>query len=102
MSPLTTEPGEWLPLWQQTWALLGASPPATELNAVLAAWNEPQRHYHDLRHLRECLGRWSAWQHLAEHPGEVALAVWYHDAVYQPQASANERQSAEWAERAMA
>ncbi len=102
MSTSTIEPGAWLPLWQQTWALLGAAPLATELGAVLAAWNEPQRRYHDLRHLRECLDRWSAWQHLAEHPGEVALAVWYHDAVYLPQSGDNERRSAEWAVRAMA
>lgn len=101
MSTLTTEPGDWLPLWQQTWALLGAEPAATELGAVLAAWREPQRRYHDLRHLRDCLNRWSAWQHLADHPGEVALAIWYHDAVYQPQSSGNERQSADWAVRAM-
>ncbi|WP_374568587.1 N-methyl-D-aspartate receptor NMDAR2C subunit [Ideonella sp.] len=101
MSTLKTEPADLLPLWQQTWALLGAEPAATELGAVLAAWSEPQRHYHDLRHLRECLGRWSAWQHLAERPGEVALALWYHDAVYLPQAGDNERQSADWAVRAL-
>ncbi|WP_414654506.1 N-methyl-D-aspartate receptor NMDAR2C subunit [Ideonella sp.] len=92
----------WLPPWQQTWALLDAEPAASELGAVLAAWSEPQRHYHDLRHLRDCLNRWSAWQHQAKHPGEVALAVWYHDAVYLPQATDNERQSADWAVRAMA
>ena len=72
-----------------------------ELTTVLAAWSEPQRHYHDLRHLRECLGRWVAWQHLAEHPGEVALALWYHDVVYQPRLGDNELQSAAWAVRAM-
>jgi len=96
-----THLADWLPLWRQTWTLLGTEASVAELSAVLAAWSEPQRHYHDLRHLRECLGRWTAWQHLAERPGEVALAVWYHDVVYQPRSADNELQSAVWAVRAM-
>lgn len=96
-----TDMADWLPLWHQTWTLLGADASVPELTAVLAAWREPQRHYHDLRHLHECLGRWVAWQQLAEHPGEVALALWYHDAVYQPRSADNELQSAVWAVRAM-
>lgn len=87
--------------WQRTWRLLGRPAPADELAAVLQAWSEPQRHYHDLRHLRECLTHWQAWQAQAEHPGEVGLAVWYHDAVYDLQAKDNERRSAEWAVRAL-
>jgi len=93
---------DWQPLWRQTWTLLGTDASVPELSAVLAAWSEPQRHYHDLRHLRECLRRWTAWQHLAEHPGEVALALWYHDVVYQPRSGDNELHSATWAVRAMA
>lgn len=85
--------------WNDTWQLLGAQAPGGELEALLAAWGEPQRHYHDHRHLRECLAHWAAWRGLAEHPGEVGLAVWYHDAVYDPQAKGNEQRSAEWAER---
>lgn len=85
--------------WHGTWQLLGAEAPAGELEALLAAWGEPQRHYHDRRHLRECLAHWAAWRGLAEHPGEVGLAVWYHDAVYDPQAKGNELRSAEWAAR---
>lgn len=87
--------------WLATWQLLGAQPPAGELGALLAAWSEPQRHYHDLRHLAECLARWAALRGQAEHPGEVALAIWYHDAVYDPQAQDNERRSADWALRVL-
>lgn len=85
--------------WSDTWQLLGAKAPGGELEAVLAAWSEPKRHYHDRRHLRECLVHWAAWRGLAEHPGEVGLAVWYHDAVYDPQAKDNEQRSADWAAR---
>lgn len=97
-----TELGTWLALWRASWQGLGVEARVPELTAVLAAWAEPQRHYHDLHHLRACLERWNEWQHEADHPAEVALALWYHDAVYQPQASDNEQRSADWAARAMA
>jgi predicted metal-dependent HD superfamily phosphohydrolase len=71
------------------------------LTEVLAAWGEPHRHYHDLRHLGECLARWSRWSSQAEQPGEVALALWFHDAVYEPRANDNEIRSAAWGARVM-
>jgi predicted metal-dependent HD superfamily phosphohydrolase len=91
----------WQALWKETWRGFGVVAPQAELPSLLTAWSEPGRHYHDLRHLRECLVRWQAWRAFAEQPGEVALALWYHDAVYQPQSGDNEWRSAEWAARAM-
>ena len=88
-------------LWQATWRLLGRPAPVKARDQLMKAWSEPQRHYHDLRHLQECLGRWSAWQTLAERPGEVALALWFHDAVYEPLAKDNELLSAAWAVQVM-
>lgn len=93
--------GSWLQTWRHSWQLLGVEGTVPELTAVLAAWGEPQRHYHDPRHLQECLDRWAQWQDQAERPGEVALALWYHDAVYGPQDKDNELRSAAWAARAM-
>jgi predicted metal-dependent HD superfamily phosphohydrolase len=91
----------WRTLWRESWLALGVEAPDAELQALLAAWSEPQRHYHDQRHLRECLVRWQSWKDRALQPGEVALALWYHDAIYQPQAGDNELRSADWAARAM-
>ena len=93
--------GQWIQAWRHSWQLLGAEGAVPELTAVLAAWGEPHRHYHDQRHLQECLARWTAWQDQAERPGEVALALWYHDAVYVPKDHDNELRSAAWAVRAM-
>ena len=101
LSTAPEELGAWLQVWRQSWQLLGVEASVPELTAVLSAWSEPHRHYHDQRHLRECLDRWADWGHLADRPGEVALALWYHDAVYAPKDSDNELRSAVWAVRAM-
>lgn len=61
---------------------------------LLAAYSEPHRHYHTLAHIDTCLA-WltRAWSQ-ADRPHEVALAIWYHDAVYDPLSIHNEAQSA--------
>ena len=66
-------------------------------DALLAAYAEPDRHYHDRRHLAEVLER------LAELGCEddvVVLAAWFHDAVHDGAAGEEER-SAAWAERVL-
>ncbi len=78
------------------WArLVGDSPTSrTEWAAVIAAWSEPHRRYHDLAHLAAVLGlvgELSAW---AADPDAVRLAAWYHDVVYDPRRDDNEEASA--------
>ena len=70
----------------------------------MSAWSEPQRHYHDQRHLRECLALWTRWREHSPRAGEVAIALWFHDAIYDPQApvsGSNELNSAAWAARSL-
>ena len=67
----------------------------------MTAWSEPQRHYRDQRHLRECLALWTRWREHSPRAGEVAIALWFHDAIYDPQASSNELNSAAWAARSL-
>ncbi|HET8746191.1 MAG TPA: N-methyl-D-aspartate receptor NMDAR2C subunit, partial [Ramlibacter sp.] len=59
------------------------------------------RHYHTLQHLRACLAHLDAAATLAQHPVEVELALWFHDAVYDPRCADNEERSAEWAWRSI-
>ncbi len=82
------------------WPLPGTD---TVRDALLAAWDEPERGYHDLRHLAEVLDRLeelsTGGQDFPRLP--VALAAWFHDGVYDGAAEAEER-SARWAEDALA
>jgi predicted metal-dependent HD superfamily phosphohydrolase len=71
-------------------------------DALLSAWGEPQRSYHDLDHLEETLDRLDelAAAGVAFPRLPVELAAWFHDAVYDGSPDAEER-SARWAERAL-
>jgi len=84
--------------WKHSWQALGAKGGAEDAyQALLAAYQQPHRHYHTLQHLTECLRLWQQCQSLAEQPAEVAMALWFHDAVYQIPGAGNEAKSADWA-----
>lgn len=87
--------------WHAAWSQLGNPPPEGEFERLVAAYGEPGRHHHDRRHLDECFGHMAKVRSRLAHPAEVALALWYHDAVYDPRRSDNEERSAAWAERAI-
>ena len=90
------------PAWRRAWSELGfAAPSAPVLAELLARWGEPHRRYHTLQHLDECLAQCASNRALAEHPGEVAIAVWFHDAVYDTSRHDNEAESAAWAVRVL-
>jgi predicted metal-dependent HD superfamily phosphohydrolase len=89
--------------WRRLWGELGAREINGGLfNQLVAAYSEQHRHYHTLQHLRECLANFDAAGSLARHPAEVELALWFHDAVYEPQRDDNEERSADWAQRSVA
>lgn len=87
--------------WDAAWSALGRGAPVGLRQELEAAWSEPHRHYHDNRHLGECLALWTRWRDQCDRPGEVAIALWFHDAVYDPKASGNEVNSAAWAARSL-
>jgi predicted metal-dependent HD superfamily phosphohydrolase len=67
----------------------------TEWAAVVGAWSEPHRRYHDLAHLAAVLGLVGELSAAATDPDAVRLAAWYHDVQYYPERSDNEAVSAE-------
>lgn len=87
-----------LAAWVRLWNELGAAGADEGLHRrLLACWSEEHRRYHTLQHLRECLAHFDEARHEARRPGEVALALWFHDAFYDPRRHDNEARSAEWA-----
>lgn len=88
--------------WTAAWQALGVAAPDDALRLELQRrYGEPQRHYHTMQHLGECLAWFDREQALAERPGEVALALWFHDAIYDVHAHDNEARSADWARQAL-
>jgi len=88
--------------WRRAWRYLGAgSADAALLQRLLEAWREPQRRYHTLQHLAECIAAFAPARDLAHEPGEVELALWFHDAVYDVRRHDNEARSADWARDAL-
>lgn len=65
--------------------------------ALLARYEEPQRKYHTLQHLTECLAAFETVQYLPVRAAEVEVALWFHDAIYEVKRSDNEEKSADWA-----
>jgi predicted metal-dependent HD superfamily phosphohydrolase len=67
---------------------------------LLAAYADPGRGYHDTLHLTEVLDRLDELAAAGEEfdRERVALAAWFHDAVYDGEPGAEER-SARWAEQ---
>jgi predicted metal-dependent HD superfamily phosphohydrolase len=86
--------------WQNTWQTLGVQPHEGSVQLyqeIVGKYQEPHRHYHTLQHLDECLQFFAELRHLATNPGEIDLALWFHDAIYDPSRHDNEQLSAEWA-----
>jgi predicted metal-dependent HD superfamily phosphohydrolase len=69
---------------------------------LIAAYTESHRHYHNLRHLEECLTEFDAVRGLAKHPALVEVALWFHDAVYDPRSATNEEDSLQLAAECLA
>lgn len=87
-----------LQAWRAMWHELGAQAVDEQMHRrLIGCWSEAHRHYHTLRHLRDCLETFEAVRSSALRPAEVELALWFHDACYDPRATDNEQRSADWA-----
>ena len=84
--------------WQTVWQKLAALRiPEDALDELIRLYSSPDRYYHNLTHIQDCLSLLDQTRPLAAHPEEVELAIWFHDAVYDPKRSDNEQKSAQWA-----
>jgi len=78
------------------------SEPQKIFNKLIIAYSEKQRAYHTVQHLYECLLLLESIRADLNDADAVALALWFHDAVYDPQAKDNELKSAEMFEQYLA
>jgi len=78
---------------------VGAIPHGDLFAELAAAYAQPSRHYHTRRHIGACLRELQRWQGLAHRPNEIAVALWFHDAIYDTHRTDNEARSADWARR---
>jgi predicted metal-dependent HD superfamily phosphohydrolase len=78
-------------------AAFGIRNESSTFAALFAAYSQNHRYYHTAQHIDHCLRELDAVLDLAAEPAEVELALWFHDAVYEPMSSNNEERSADWA-----
>jgi predicted metal-dependent HD superfamily phosphohydrolase len=83
--------------WHNLMQSFGFAQNETTYTALVNAYREPQRAYHTEAHLDDCLTKFALVRSDATHAHEIELALWFHDAVYQPYQSGNEEKSAAWA-----
>ncbi len=70
---------------------------------LIAAYAAPNRHYHSLPHIEDCLDRLARANDLSATEREILTeAIWWHDVVYDPTRSDNEELSARLAEQHVA
>ena len=85
-------------VWQK---LCNAKPPIDLFRKLIKTYSEEHRAYHTAEHIVYCLDELDHVLDLAKNPAEVEMALWFHDAVYDPHASDNEEKSAAWARQVL-
>lgn len=76
------------------WKAIGGTP-TKAFDALRTRYAQRHRAYHDAEHVEDCLRWLDATADLAANLHELAVAIYFHDAVYQPGATDNEARSAE-------
>jgi predicted metal-dependent HD superfamily phosphohydrolase len=85
--------------WTRACMDVGVASAESDYRRVRRSWSGMSRHYHTLTHLDACLRELDGARDLATRPGEVELALWFHDAIYRSWRRDNEAQSAALAAR---
>jgi predicted metal-dependent HD superfamily phosphohydrolase len=89
--------------WRSAWSDLDLPlPHSSVLDDLLARYSEASRAYHTTQHLEECLEQFALASHLSSRSGEVQVALWFHDAIYDTRSPQNEERSAAWATEVLA
>jgi len=68
---------------------------------LIRRYNENHRAYHNFKHITDCLKKLDIIGNRLEQPFSLELALWFHDAIYDPKSNKNEEDSAELAAKAL-
>ncbi|WP_063890921.1 hypothetical protein [Thalassomonas viridans] len=88
--------------WTELMASIGFAANMETYQALLASYSEKHRHYHNVSHIQAVLGHLQQSRHLAADYHAIAIALWFHDAVYKVFSATNELDSADWAVKFLA
>lgn len=83
--------------WQTACDGLGIISDQQLFQELIKRYSEPHRYYHTCQHLDECLVKFHEIKYLADFPAIIEMALWFHDAEYDPLRYDNEQRSADWA-----
>jgi len=83
--------------WQSLVQDFGFKENKETFSELMAAHNGKDRHYHSAEHIAACLRHLKNVRDQVTDWKMLALAFWFHDAIYKPFSSSNERDSADWA-----
>lgn len=84
--------------WERTRRLGEGKLPAEAIDLLVRHYGEEHRAYHTLQHLGECFALLDRRSRELEDPLLLEVALWFHDAIYDPLAPDNEAKSADLAE----
>ena len=83
--------------WNGLCQKLGIAADGETYDELVTAHAQKHRAYHTLDHIAACLRHLDSVNDKVESAEEIEMALWFHDAVYEPFSDSNEEDSAEWA-----
>jgi predicted metal-dependent HD superfamily phosphohydrolase len=82
-------------LWRKYFIGTDSSKAGTVWNTLERYYSQDHRHYHNFAHIAHCLSQHDLAAGAMETPDAVEMAIWFHDVIYEPQATDNESRSAD-------
>ena len=79
--------------WERSWNKIFIVPNYDLRDNLIWRYSEPSRKYHNISHLIGSIINLQHFKHLSYYPEMVELAIWFHDAIYDPKRNDNEAQS---------
>ncbi len=80
--------------WLALMSSFAFSPNIETFNKIVVCYSEGHRHYHNIAHIDECIRQLDTVKFGYQRMGEIELAIWFHDVIYNSYRKNNELKSA--------